>query len=355
MQLGVSKYLVTVVIVALTTLFQWSVYPLVDPAPYLLYYPMLILAARYGDGNLAVILSAVVVQYLFVSPQHSLPMAWPRDYWRTGLFLVSGFMVVLVTRQLSRARDNEARARKNAEKAAEDLGVERDLRETFVATLSHDLRGPLTAAKTSAQLLHRYPEKIEQRERLTLRVIDSIDRADEMIEDLLDANRIRAGQPLPLQVEHCDLKAVTENAIEELTLIYGNRFVIETDDKVSGYWSCNGVRRVIENLANNAIKYGCPKSPVTVSLRNAQEGVEVSVHNAVGDHPISAAEIETLWSPYLRQKSVEKSGKAGWGLGLTLVRGITEAHGGRVAVRTSPTEGTTFVVQLPRDARNAGT
>ena len=85
--------------------------------------------------------------------------------------------------------------------ALEGLTAERDIRERFVATLTHDLRTPLTAARMSAQLLFRPAIDPVLFQKVCSRIIDNIDRADQMIRDLLDANRIKAGERLPLEIK----------------------------------------------------------------------------------------------------------------------------------------------------------
>ena len=122
----------------------------------------------------------------------------------------------------------EQNAREQAEMALSLLEKERELREQFVATLSHDLRSPLTAAKMSAQILTRLGnDNLEKITKLVIRVVENIDRADQMIEDLLDANRIRAGQSLPLHLDECDLFEIAQNEVEDFTTIYGQRFVLQ--------------------------------------------------------------------------------------------------------------------------------
>ncbi|MGZ3809089.1 MAG: histidine kinase dimerization/phospho-acceptor domain-containing protein, partial [Bacteriovorax sp.] len=80
-----------------------------------------------------------------------------------------------------------------AHRYASSLEQERELREQFVATLTHDLRTPLTAAKMGAQFILRRPDNVEKNQQLAVKIIRSVDRMDQMIRDLLDANRIRAG------------------------------------------------------------------------------------------------------------------------------------------------------------------
>ncbi|HZI11580.1 MAG TPA: ATP-binding protein [Myxococcus sp.] len=227
------------------------------------------------------------------------------------------------------------------------LEEEHDLRERFVATLTHDLRTPLTAAKLNAQMVARKVHDPSALYKLAARIIDNLDRADQMIRDLLDVSRIRAGEGLPLEVSDCELGALARETLEELSLVHADRFVLNAPEPIQGYWSCSGLRRIIENLCNNAIKYGARDRPVTVSLaRNGPDEVSLSVHN--WGRPIPSEDQRLLFQPYRRIDSAQK----GWGLGLTLVDGLARAHRGAVKVESTEEAGTTFTVTLARDLRH---
>lgn len=229
--------------------------------------------------------------------------------------------------------------------ARQALEVERELRERFVATLSHDLRTPLSTARMGADLIARFSGEAESRHRAE-RIMKNIDRADGMLQDLLDASRIKAGEGITLEMSHCSLAHVADDAVRDLAALHGDRFVLRTDDELVGYWSCTGVRRIIENLGSNAVKYGALGAPVTVTLSAVDRTAKLSVHNH--GNPIPADELPTLFEPFRRTTSAQVAGEKGWGLGLTLVRGVAEAHGGHVHVTSTPAAGTTFTVTLPR-------
>ncbi len=239
--------------------------------------------------------------------------------------------------------------RKNAEEALREsfskLQEERALRERFVSTLAHDLRTPLTATKMSAQLLLRNADDPVRLQKLAGRIADNIDRADQMIRDLLDANRLKAGETLPLEVDRCCLNEVARQTLEELSSIHGDRFVLRASSTVEGFWSPSGIRRILENLCGNGVRYGAPHRPVTVSLEAEGGQVEIQVHNE--GTPIPEAELPHLFEPFRRSTTARASGERAWGLGLTLVKGIAEAHGGTVSVRSSEGQGTVFTVKLP--------
>jgi signal transduction histidine kinase len=109
------------------------------------------------------------------------------------------------------------------------------------------------------------------------------------------------------------------------------------------------MRQALHNLVDNAIKYGQPQMPITVRVLETHGRLVISVHN-FGD-AIPAAEQLTLFTPYRRAPNAARSGKAGWGLGLTLVQAIAEAHGGSVAVESTPEDGTTFSIDVLQDPR----
>lgn len=230
-----------------------------------------------------------------------------------------------------------------------ELDAERDLRERFVSILAHDLRGPLSAAKLSAQLLIENPSLLDVRRDLAVKIDRNIDRTDRMIRDLLDANRIRAGERLPLRIDECDLGGVALDVFEELVAAVGDRFSVEAEDKVRGFWSSDELRRALWNLATNAVKYGAPDRPITLKVRRTAHGAAASVHN--WGTPISADDQTGLFRPFSRTHAAQLGGQKGWGLGLTLVQGCAAAHGGHVVVESNEKDGTTFTLELPLDAR----
>lgn len=230
-----------------------------------------------------------------------------------------------------------------------DLEAERELRDIFISTLSHDLRSPLTAAMISAQLILRKSNDPDLFFTLAGRIVSSISRADEMIGDLLDVNRIRSGSKLPLTIETFEMSDLIKDTLLELSTIHGARFDLRKAERVIGNWDRKAVRRIIENLCNNAIKYGYPDTPVTITLEQKVNEVQISVMNK--GELISAEDQQNLFLPFRRGKKAEGS-KKGWGIGLTLVRGVAEAHGGSARVESALEKGTTFIVTLPIDGRS---
>ena len=84
------------------------------------------------------------------------------------------------------------------------------------------------------------------------------------------------------------------------------------------------MRRSLENLIGNGVKYGTKHSPIKVTITNANQLVTITVHNEGAAIP--QAEIPLLFQQYRRAKSAHESSQTGWGLGLTLVKGVVDAH-----------------------------
>jgi len=236
------------------------------------------------------------------------------------------------------------------------LEDERGLRERFVSVLAHDLRGPLSTARMAAELLLHVPNvateppETSHRELLT-RIDRNLERTDRMVRDLLDANRIHAGEALHVSLAECDLVQIARDTIGELGAIHGARFLLSGDPAVRGRWDCDELRRALWNLGVNAAKYGTPAGPITVSVRAAKDHAELSVHNE--GSPIAGDDQEALFLPFMRSQTAKAGRTRGWGLGLTLVRGVAQAHGGSVRVQSDAASGTSFTLDLPYDVTAA--
>jgi signal transduction histidine kinase len=263
-------------------------------------------------------------------------------------YLASPFdpaVLVATVRALIRIKQAEQKYKETLDK----LEIERDMREQFVFTLSHDLRTPLTAVKLIAEGLQKGISKIEDPSSPIEKILTSINRADEMISNLLDSSRIKAGEKLPLQIEELDLPLLVSGTLKNLATIHGDRFILQSPAILKGYWSPHELQRMIENLASNAIKYGHPSTPIRITIKATAMSVQIDVHNK--GNPLSTTEQTRLFEPFHRSLSAQRSGKKGWGIGLTLVRGIVQSHEGNIEIESEETKGTTFRIFLPRDCR----
>ncbi len=232
--------------------------------------------------------------------------------------------------------------------ATEYSDILKGVKEKISNSLAHDLRNPIASSKLSADLLLRkMPSDDPSAAKLRL-IHNNMDRLENMIVGLLDASRLEAGQSMILDLKCCDFNAIIREVINELCQACPDCFNLETDGKCEGFFDENGIRRIIENLLSNAIKYGKEGSPITVSLSQTKESLELSVHNF--GKPIPKEDVPILFEQYRRLKSAEV--KQGWGLGLTMVKGMVDAHQGSIFVESDEVKGTTFRIRLPKDIRS---
>ncbi len=227
------------------------------------------------------------------------------------------------------------------------LQEEAKIRENFVSKLTHDLRLPITAARAAAELMSRRDGAMLSRQGLD-RIIRNLDRTERMVRDLLDVQSIRAGARLPLRREECDLAAIAQTVAQEFQALAGDRIRLEGEPPLVGYWNPDGLRRVLENLVSNAINHGDPRAEIVIRFRGVGREALLEVVNH--GNPLAPEDVSRLFQPFFRsEKSSLQTLVPGWGIGLSLVRGMVEAHGGQVEVRSNLDEGTVFSVHLPLD------
>jgi signal transduction histidine kinase len=224
-----------------------------------------------------------------------------------------------------------------------------DIQKQFISSLSHDLRTPLTGARMGVELLMRdLPES--QHSKLS-RVLQNIDRVDQMIRDLLDANRIQSGEDLSLEMKPNHLNWIIKEVLQNLSMIYGPRFHFLELQDIHGVWCKKSLFRMLENLLLNAYKYGHENAPITIKASEVDGHVCIGVHN-IGN-PIPEADRHRLFHQFQRLDPVHNNNQNGWGLGLALVKWLAEAHNGFVDVHSNKLEGTTFEIHIPLDSNHS--
>lgn len=221
------------------------------------------------------------------------------------------------------------------------------LREQFSAALTHDLRNPLHSAKVTSELILRLDDPSRMKA-LTLKIIANLQRMDGMIQCLLDAMLFESGERLQLNLRHFDMQEVTDEVSEECAIKYGPRFHVQ-GKTVTGWWDREAIKRALENVLGNAVKYSYPGTPVLIKLDEVEGRLLISVHNE-GD-PIPPEEQEDIFQVFRRAASAKGSEERGWGIGLPYVRGVAESHGGSVVVESDAAHGTIFIIDIPIDAR----
>ncbi|MHC5613045.1 MAG: sensor histidine kinase [Nostoc sp.] len=220
----------------------------------------------------------------------------------------------------------------------------RDIQELFIVTLTHDLRNPLNVIKMGTHLTLRRLEQGDTHANIAAKMLKAVERLNSMIQNLLDASRLRAGQSLKFEFEECSLNSLVQDVVEDLNFAYGERFVVVSDTAIRSNCSRKEIQRVIENLAINAMKYGAANTPITLTLEQIETQTSLTIHNE--GNPISSEAQSILFQQFRRTISAED--QTGWGLGLFLSKSIIEAHQGTIEVESAEGKGTSFIIKLPK-------
>ncbi len=227
--------------------------------------------------------------------------------------------------------------------ANREIEAERQLRETVVQAVTHDLRTPLTAAKLSVELAIRAGDE-EKRRTYLKRISSTMERADKMIQDLLDASLLKAGQDVPLVPQLLNLSELSESILIYMQPLFGESLHFNIQRDVSTRVDREAYIRILENLLSNANKYRAKGTPVKVDLTQDESSTFIKVNNS--GNPIPSQDLMKIFEVHYRSEAAKKSTK-GWGIGLTLTKALVEAHGGEVSVTSDAPSGTTFTVRLP--------
>jgi len=231
---------------------------------------------------------------------------------------------------------------------ADRLRQHDELKEEFFATLSHELRSPITSVREAAHLLaDGIPGPLTSKQaRLVDIVRRSTDRLLRLVNQILDASRLRAGV-LPLERVPLDLDWLVDRAMEEMRPQADEARVTLARERVGTRFTVLGdedrLVQVVVNLLANAVRFTPVGGRVTVRLVDAGPECEIQVEDTgVG---IPSAELPYIFETYRQAHP----GKGGTGLGLAIVRGLVLAHGGRVTAESQEGKGSRFTVLLPRD------
>lgn len=219
------------------------------------------------------------------------------------------------------------------------------LRQKAVSMLMHDMKTPLNAVLLTAELVKA---QYREQEGKMDTIVGNVKKVDRMVDELLDAVRLEAGQGLELQFTKTDLRKVLENAVDGAALAYPNRVeLILPDAAAEGMFDQSGVARAVENLVSNGLKYGAPNEKVRVELSQDADSYTVSVHN--WGEPIEDEDKAEIFVAFARSHDPEKNRRQqGWGLGLAYVKAVAKGHGGDAKVDSTKDYGTTFSIHLPR-------
>jgi len=222
------------------------------------------------------------------------------------------------------------------------------MKSEFVATVSHDLRSPLTLMRGYATMLDTVGELNEQQHGYVKKIVTGVENMSRLVNNLLDLGRIEIG--VGLQVENVSVLDIIERVTGALQLPAGQKNIqlnvelskdmphaVEADQAL--------LHQAVYNLVENAIKYTPEKGSVTIrTISEADSLIFVVADSGIGIPP---EDIPHLFEKFYRGKQREARLQPGSGLGLAIVQSIAENHRGRIWVESTVGSGSTFYLQIP--------
>ncbi len=237
-----------------------------------------------------------------------------------------------------------------------ELTAERDrvskllvVRRDFIANASHELRTPVTAIQGYAETLLRSPVDETTRKQFLEIIHRHSLRLAGLVEGLLELSDLEARPPEQTLRERVEVSGIAEHVRDTLRERATQReasvdVAVATDAAICG--DPTGLEQVLENLTDNAIKYG-RDSGGHVRVTGERRGDRVVLEVADDGPGIAAEHLPRLFERFYRVDAGRSRERGGTGLGLAIVKHLVESMGGTIAVASTPGTGTTFTVELP--------
>ena len=303
-----------------------------------LVFLLVVLGSSAWGGRLVGVTIAVgaflLFDWFFLYPYNTLYVRNPLDWVVLVVFLITS----LVAAQLL----YRARAERAAVERAEALREADRLKDALLASLSHDLRTPLTTIKG---LAHELQSLGDER---TLIIEEQADRLNRMVSDLLDVARLDGGAlPLDIQINAVDdlLGAVVQHVAARLDSERLHVSLSDPADLLLGRFDFVHSLRILTNLVDNALKYS--PADTLVEVTGAAYGDWIIFRVADRGNGIPASHRDRLFTPFFRLS--QGAGSDGsTGLGLSIAHRLAEAQGGTLTFEERPSHGSVFELRLPR-------
>jgi PAS domain S-box-containing protein len=219
----------------------------------------------------------------------------------------------------------------------------------FLAVLSHELRNPLAPIRNSIYILNRAAPDGPQAERAKAVIERQVEHITTLVDDLLDVTRIARGK-IQLQRSRTDLALLVRRAAEDHAALMAQRgieFTVEGPrEPLWLHGDANRLAQVVGNLLQNAAKFTPREGTVTLSLQVVAGAAELHVRDSGVGMDVDI--LDRAFEAFVQADRSLARTEGGLGLGLALVKGITELHGGSVRAESAgPGQGSEFVVRLP--------
>jgi two-component system sensor histidine kinase SenX3 len=222
------------------------------------------------------------------------------------------------------------------------------IRRDFVANVSHELKTPVGAIALLAEAVQEASSDPEAVERFASRMHKESERLGRLVQQIIELSRLQGDEPLetpaPVKVDEILVRAIDSSSIDAAAK---NISVMHNGDRgLEVLGSADQIAVAVGNLVANAVAYSPDGSNVVVSARPSDLMVEITVTDqGIG---IPAEELDRIFERFYRVDPARHRSTGGTGLGLSIVKHVAASHGGEVRVWSSPGQGSSFTLTLPR-------
>jgi two-component system, OmpR family, sensor histidine kinase KdpD len=322
-------------VVAATTALLYAI-PNINPTTVALTLLLVVLGtatiARLRVAIVVALVATLALNYFFLPPVGTFTIADPQNWIALFAFLI----VAVTASQLSTAAKDRALARQKAELAS-----------TLLASLSHDVRTPLTAIRVAVENLTGSLSADERRAQVAA-ATSEITRLTRLFDDIVDMARIDAAA-IDIDRQWVGAVDVVDAALVAVQPMFdGHALHVNADDEMEAEIDPRLASGALSHLLENAAQYSPHHSAIMVSASVRADGLHVSVTD---EGPgLAADEIDYLFDRFYRGRTAHQR-SSGTGMGLAITRGLLAAVGGRVWAENVPTGGARFSMVVPGRVR----
>ncbi|NJD53792.1 MAG: sensor histidine kinase [Candidatus Methanoperedens sp.] len=272
----------------------------------------------------------------------------------TGIFNQTAQELLEIRKKLETKIElaNKDLEEKNTEliRANEELKKLDNLKSDFISLVSHELKTPLSAIRTSAEFLDSEETvELEIKKEMLINIISNVDRLTRLINDILDLSKIEAGK-MEFHYEKVNVREIAKVSIENIRYLALKKN-IEISTEIPEYLSPVLADRdkliiVLNNLLSNSLKFTNNGGRLIISAKEERDDVKIMVEDTgIG---IDKDKVMKIFDKFYQADSTSKRKTGGSGLGLTISSGIIRAHGSEICVESEPQKGSIFYFKLKK-------
>ena len=234
------------------------------------------------------------------------------------------------------------------EERTADLAALNRQKDAFLAVLTHDMLTPLSSIRLFTEIIQEDPDSIKDDPNLTKMMFHSLKTLMNLVQDVLDIEKLQSGMPLPSKKQQINLSQVLLGVIGTVQISAAKKNIdVVFDENTPAIWILGDVQyleRVFLNLLSNAVKYTPRNGRIAISAQLDKFIATVQIEDS--GYGIPAEDLPTIFDAYSRSDAHAHKEK-GNGLGLAIAKALVEEHKGRIHAESEEEKGTTFIVSLP--------